>query len=327
MVGHRNGEMEWEDNSSPRTSYGNRVGRIEARLGSVLPRNQYWGTLFSPGEEPTHQLPGAPGSYSSAADLCKERERGLSPTENRQHGSSCLYQQSRGNSVKGTSLPHQKTLDVVPGEEYSHTVTAPPWCHESNSRCRIESNEGSVRLEIGSTGIPEDQQCLRTTGSGSLCIPTDQSVPPLLQLAARSISRGHGCILPELGGNEGVCQPSLDLISCVLAKTQTQGADLTLVAPVWKAQPWYAVLLSMLVDWPCLLSAQSVPTSASIPIQPKLAVWSISGRDSMVKAFQAKLQNLSFSHGGQKPTSHMTPFLGNGVTGVVNGVQIHFQDL
>ena len=126
----------------------------------------------------------APGGYSSAADLCKERERGLSPAENRQHGSSCLYQQSRGNSVKGTSLPHQKTLDVVPGEEYSHTGTAPPWCHESNSRCRIESNERSVRLEIGSTGIPEDQQCLRTTGSGSLCILTDQSVPRLLQLAA-----------------------------------------------------------------------------------------------------------------------------------------------
>ena len=223
MVGHRNGEMEREDNSSPRTSYGNRVGRIEARLGSVLPRNQYRGTLVSPGEEPTYQLPGAPGSYSSAADLCKERERGLSSAENRQHGSSCLYQQSRGNSVEGTSLPHQKTLDVVPGEEYSHTGTAPPRCHESNSRCRIESNEGSVRLEIGSTGIPEDQQCLRTTGSGSLCIPTDQSVPPLLQLAARSISRGHGCILPELGGNEGVCQPSLEPnISCISENTDSR---------------------------------------------------------------------------------------------------------
>ena len=82
--------------------------------------------------------------------------------------------------------------------------------HESNSRCRIETNERSVGLEIGSTGVPEDQQCLRTTGSGSLCIPTDQSVLLLLQLAARSISRGHGCILPELGGNEGVCQPSLE---------------------------------------------------------------------------------------------------------------------
>ena len=127
-------------------------------------------------------------------------------------------------------------------------------------------------------------------------------------------------------GMKVYANPPWNLISRVLAKTQTQGADLTLVAPVWKAQPWYAVLLSMLVDWPRLLPAQSVPTLASIPIQPKLAVWSISGRDSMVKAFQAKLQNLSFSHGGQKPTSHMTPFFGNGVTGVVNGVQIHFQD-
>ena len=128
-------------------------------------------------------------------------------------------------------------------------------------------------------------------------------------------------------GMKVYANPPWNLISRVLAKTQTQGADLTLVAPEWKAQPWYAVLLSMLVDWPRLLPAQSIPTSASIPIQPKLAVWNISGRDSMVKAFQAKLQNLSLSHGGQKPTSHMTPFLGDGVAGVVNGVQIHFQDL
>ena len=128
-------------------------------------------------------------------------------------------------------------------------------------------------------------------------------------------------------GMKAYANPPWNLISRILAKTQTQGADLTLVAPVWKAQPWYAVLLSMLVDWPRLLPAQSVHTSASIPIQPQLAVWSISGRDSMVKAFQAKLQNISFSHGGQKSTSHMTPFLGDEVAGVVNGVQIHFQDL
>ena len=133
------------------------------------------------------------------------------------------YINNQGGTVSKDLVSLTRKLDVVPGEEYSHTGTAPPWCHESNSRCRIESNEGSVRLEIGSTGIPEDQQCLWTTGSRSLCIPTDQSVLPLLQLAARSISRGHGCVLPELGGNEGVCQPPLEPnISCISENTDSR---------------------------------------------------------------------------------------------------------
>ena len=34
----------------------------------------------------------------------------------------------------------------------------------------------------------------------------------------------------------------------VLSKVQAQGAELILVAPAWKAQPWYALLLSILVD-------------------------------------------------------------------------------
>ena len=45
--------------------------------------------------------------------------------------------------------------------------------------------------------------------------------------------------------------PPWKMISCILMKTQMQGADAILVhvAPLWKAQPWYALLLAMLVDW------------------------------------------------------------------------------
>ena len=43
-----------------------------------------------------------------------------------------------------------------------------------------------------------------------------------------------------------------------------------------------------------------------------------------VKAFQAKLQTLSSNHGGPNLMTHS---LGDGIAGVVNGVQIPFQDL
>uniref|UniRef100_A0A1X7UYP2 RNase H type-1 domain-containing protein n=1 Tax=Amphimedon queenslandica TaxID=400682 RepID=A0A1X7UYP2_AMPQE len=48
---------------------------------------------------------------------------------------------------------------------------------------------------------------------------------------------------------KGFCQTPWNLISRVLTKTEAQEADAILVAPVWKTQPWYPLLLSLIVDW------------------------------------------------------------------------------
>ena len=74
-----------------------------------------------------------------------------------------------------------------------------------------------------------------------------------------------------------IANPQWNLIPRVLKKTQTQGADVILVAPVWKTQPWYPLLLSLVVDWPRLLP-KLTPNIESVPIMPQLAVWSISGK-------------------------------------------------
>ena len=124
---------------------------------------------------------------------------------------------------------------------------------------------------------------------------------------------------------KGFANPPWSLISRVLTKTRSQRADVVLVAPVWKAQPWYAPLLAMLVDWPRLLPSQSA--TGSLPLDPQLAVWSISGRDSAVKAFQAKLPIWSSNRGGRRLTGLTTRSLGDGIAGVMNGVRIQFQDL
>ena len=63
--------------------------------------------------------------------------------------------------------------------------------------------------------------------------------------------------------------PPWNLVQRVLTKTQNQGAEVILVAPVWKSQPWYP-LMSLLVDWPRLLPKQDMVTE-SVPIMPQLA--------------------------------------------------------
>ncbi len=65
------------------------------------------------------------------------------------------------------------------------------------------------------------------------------------------------------------------LIPRVLNQVQILEVDLVLVTPLWKAQPWYALILSMVVDWPCLLPHQEQVTPVgNMSVNPRLVVWS-----------------------------------------------------
>ena len=130
--------------------------------------------------------------------------------------------------------------------------------------------------------------------------------------------------LQSWSGMTGFANLPWNLIPKVLAKTQTEEAHIVLIAPVWKAQPWYPHLLAMLVDLPYLLPQQVGMTAQ---LEPQLAVWNISGRDSEASNFLHRLRNSSSSHGGLRQTSLTTHSLGDGIAGVLDGVQIPFQVL
>ena len=124
--------------------------------------------------------------------------------------------------------------------------------------------------------------------------------------------------------------PPWGLIGRVLSQTRSQSIpELILIAPVWKAQAWYPMLLQRLVRVPLLIS---VPSEVIQPVCqnhlpdviPQLAVWAISGRDASVATFQEQLQTLSCPHGGTNHQSHMIPASVNGLAGVVNGIEIPF---
>lgn len=129
---------------------------------------------------------------------------------------------------------------------------------------------------------------------------------------------------------QGFANPPWNLISKVLTQVRLQGAQVILVAPVWRSQPWYPILLELLIMEPLLLPDTPdliQPThSVNIPeINPQLAAWNISGRSSQTKMFQRRLQTSSCRLGGTSPTEHMIPCSRNGWAGAVNGALIPFQ--
>ena len=88
---------------------------------------------------------------------------------------------------------------------------------------------------------------------------------------------------------------------------------------------WYPVLLEMLWDLPRLIAP--VPDRPSSSRMEMAAVWPISGKDSQEAAFQKKLLNSCYNHGGPSQPTPMTHNFENGPCGVLKGVAIQFQDL
>ncbi len=58
-------------------------------------------------------------------------------------------------------------------------------------------------------------------------------------------------------GLKAYANPPWNLVGRVAAQAQAEQASLVLVAPVWRTQPWYPILLEMLVDAPHLIPPET----------------------------------------------------------------------
>ena len=135
----------------------------------------------------------------------------------------------------------------------------------------------------------------------------------------------------QWGPLKGYANPPWCLVGRVLSQVRSQQAQVILVAPVWKGQSWYTVLLGMLFDYPRQLprnrgTFQIPPHSVQMEFLPQLAVWPISGTSLEVQTFLIKLRNSSSHPGGVKHRDTMIPTSRNGWAGVLNEVVIPFQD-
>ena len=161
------------------------------------------------------------------------------------------------------------------------------------------------------------------------------STPSICELEARSSSSSHRCIYSGLehSSRELYANPPWGLIGRILSLVYTQGVqELVLVAPVWKAQAWYPLLLQMLVRIPILIpqspdTIQSVCQNNLPDIIPQLTVWVISANNVKTATFLRQQQTLSSHHGKTSPIHHRTPLSVNGQAGVVNGIEIPFHVL
>ena len=133
-------------------------------------------------------------------------------------------------------------------------------------------------------------------------------------------------------GLKAYANPPWHLISRVLCQVREQEATIVPVAPVWKTQAWYFLLLELLIETPLRLPRTKNLIQPTHPvncpdIQPHLAVWRISGQDSLQREFRLRLQASCLPHGERSLAERMTRCSASGLAGVSNGTLIPFQEI
>jgi hypothetical protein len=129
--------------------------------------------------------------------------------------------------------------------------------------------------------------------------------------------------------------PPFCLITNCLAKVQRDRAELVLITPTWHTQPWYGMILNMIIAQPILLPTHPrlllSPTGTTHPLVQNgsfhLAAWRISADAKRHEAFLESQPTSSQNHGGQVRGWLTTAPGENGLAGVVRKRWIHFRPL
>lgn len=124
--------------------------------------------------------------------------------------------------------------------------------------------------------------------------------------------------------------PPFNLIDRVLQKVESDQASGILIVPQWTTQPWFPVLMRLLVQEPLILprgkKVLQLPynPSAIHPLHHKLTLMAckLSGCLYKVKDFQSKLLTLSCHHGENQQRNSTGHTLRDGISFQLNGLVI-----
>ena len=141
---------------------------------------------------------------------CFAKNKANNPSEDGQHVSTDIYQQTGGNDLPTAELPSQRDVAVVYGEEHPSQGTTPARCTEYHSRRRVKSHERPVRLDAVPRHFPPDQQEAGPSGGGPVRQQANPPTPNVCKLETRPIGRDHRCVHNELGRTESIRQSPME---------------------------------------------------------------------------------------------------------------------
>ena len=128
-----------------------------------------------------------------------------------QHNSSGICKQSGRNSLRPGNENSQQAMDVVLRTSDSPDSSTLAWERQYQDRHGVETDEGSLRLDVEPVDISINYGNISVPGGPSVCNAPDLPTPSLLQLETRSPGRSDRRLSPRLESSTGLCQPVMEL--------------------------------------------------------------------------------------------------------------------
>ncbi len=155
----------------------------------------------------------------------------------------------RRDSLVTTTRVDLGTVGLVHSAGPVHHSTPPSREDQHPSRPRIQGVPGQQRLD----DKPNNCQTVSDELSNrSLCLPPHTSID-IISWRPDPEAQHSDAFTVNWKGLAGYAFPPFNLVPMVLNKVQSDQTEIVLIAPVWQAQPWWPLLLQLLVQQPVLL--------------------------------------------------------------------------
>ena len=154
----------------------------------------------------------------------------------------CLEQDS-ADLIQPVKMGGTRSPDLMFSKQAVPNSSAHSGKSEHHRRLPVPLSEGQNRLGPEPGSIQGSQLVVGSLSGGSVFHTFLSSSTQIFQLEGRPRSRSNRCLHTELEWDSRVCSSPWCLITTTL----------TIITPLWKTQPWFPVIMEMVVDHPILL--------------------------------------------------------------------------
>ena len=247
-----------------------------------------------------------------------------------QHNGCPLYQQDGANKISHSCTPGSKSVELVPTEPDSRGGTV----HPGGSECQSGQGIPGYMLDLHDWRLHPNifmaiNQLWGPVDVDLFASRLTAQVPRFYSWRPDPQAEATDAFAQEWATVKGYAFLPFGLIGRCLRKLLYQGVSrLVLIAPIWKSQPWYPLLLDLRIASPVLLPQRPGLLTRHGEIQPlshlQLAGWLLSADPTLRQAFLKMRKTCSLPPGGRVPPP-LTPQLGgDGLAGAVNRSLIQF---
>ena len=194
-----------------------------------------------------HQLPGAASSFSGSSDIPEGQVRDLCATAVGQHLRSGLHQQPGWDGVPQlTSLARYLWLWAL---QRDISLTAQHIPGVSNLAADTESRD-RTDWKLSPAVFNKINQIFGPLEVDLFASRLTYQLPRYFSWRPDPSAEATDAFQHDWAPLKGFANPPWCLIGRVLNQVMIQKAQVILVAPIWKGQPWYPVLLNMFWEFP-----------------------------------------------------------------------------